>query len=322
MKVMDEQLIAENNKILELGIGSYLYGTNIDTSDKDYLGIFMPNIEYVLGFKTCEEVTLNIIDKNKDGKNTQKALDRKFYEFRKYITLAFNNNPNILETLFVNQENIIFINDIGKELLNIKHLFPYKGLKERFLGYAFAQKHKMIIRKDNYFDLISGLDYLSKFDCGKTLLEILLTNNCPPFLKIRYDGSNNISFIEIGDLNLMPHTPIKRVKIILEERLSKVGNRKELLTKYGYDCKFGMHLIRLMLEGVELLKTGELKFPLKEAQMLKDIREGKWKIEDILNCSQELEREIEDLTKNSKLPNKPNIEEIEKFTISKLKTIL
>ena len=296
---MLERKLAEKNKILEIISGSWLYGTaNPQTSDKDYIGIFMPNIEYVLGFKKCEEVDFSIIDKNKEGKNTEKALDRKLYEFRKFITLAFNNNPNILEILFVNQDNIVFINNIGKELLDIRRLFPYKGLKERFLGYAFAQKHKMIIKKDNYLDLINGLDYLSKYDIGLTLLEIVICNknNCPSFIKIiKSETKENINFIGIGDLNFMPSTTIKNAKKKLSERLSKVGNRQDLLTKYGYDCKFGMHLIRLMMEGVELLQTGELKFPLKELGTLKDIREGKWPINKVLDYSFELEKEIENL---------------------------
>ena len=315
---MIEKIIAENNKILEVITGSYLYGTNSDTSDKDYIGIFMPDIEYVLGFRTCEEVDLSIKDKNEQGKNTEKALDRKLYEFRKFIKLALSNNPNILELLFVNQENIVYINDIGKELLNLKYLFPYKGLKERFLGYAFAQKHKMVIKKDNYFDLINALDYLNQYPVNSinlTLLEIILKNN-PPFMK---KVSN---FIVIGDLNFNLVTTIKIAKKKLEEKLNKVGNREELLTKYGFDVKFGMHLIRLMLEGVELLKTGGLIFPLQEANMLKDIRNGKWEINKILNYSYELEKEIESLIKISNLPINPNIEVIEKFTIDKLRQII
>lgn len=316
---MQERELAKKNKILEIQIGSFLYGTNTETSDHDYSGIFLPSIEYILGFKKIEEVDLSIKDKNEVGKNTENATDAKLYEFRKFIKLALENNPNILEQLFVNPENIIFINDVGKELLAIRHLFPHKGLKVKYLAYAFSQKHKMVIKKDNFFDLINALDYLHKVDYGKTLLEIVLDSKCPNFIKRKNDYRGSISFVQIGDLNFMPANTVKKAKELISDRLSKVGNRQELLTKYGFDTKFAGNLIRLMLEGKELLETGELKFPLKDASILRDIRQGKWTIDQIFNYSYELEKEIEAMVETSKLPNHPNVEELEKFTIKILK---
>jgi len=217
---------------------------------------------------------------------------------------------------------MVFSNFYGGALLAQKHLFPCKLLKQKFLGYAFSQKHKMIIKKDNYLDFLDAMSYLQSIDVGKSLLEVVLDSKCPSFIKRKNDYRGNICFIQIGDLNLMPHNDVGKAKEIIGERLAKVGNREELLTKYGYDVKFGMHLIRLMLEGVELLQTGEIKFPLKQAPMLKDIRAGKWTIEQILNYSYELEKEVESLAESSKLPNKPNYELLELFTINTLKEII
>jgi uncharacterized protein len=316
---MIEREIAEQNKILEIVTGSHLYGTASEASDRDYVGIFMPTEEYVLGFKTVEDVDFSVIDKDANGKNTSKALDRKLYEFRKFIKLAMENNPNIIEILFANQENIVFINDIGKELLSIRHAFPYKGLKEKFCGYAYAQRHKMAIKKDTYFNLVNALSYLNTQNYGKTLLEIVVTGNPPYFVNKQLDKNKNISFIQIGDLNFMPSTTVKTAQSKIQERIDKVGNREELLTKYGWDTKFGSHLIRLLLEGMELLKTGGLKFPLEYAGILKDIRNGKWEMTKVLDYSYKLEKEIESISESSALPVKPNTEMLEKFTISKLK---
>lgn len=309
--------IVEKNKILEIISGSCLYGINNEKSDKDYLGIFLPTIEYILGFKNCEEINLSIQNKDIEGKNTEKAIDRKFYEFRKYIHLALSNNPTILEILFVNEKNILYLNDIGRELLKIKHLFPHKGLKQKFLGYAFSQKHKMVIKKDNYFDLINSISYLNKIDKNKFLIEVVNLSNCPHFITVR-KSKNNVKFISVGDLNFAPSLPVKKVLKSLSERIEKVGNRKGLLNKYGFDTKFASHLIRLMLEGIELLTTGQLKFPLKDRQLLIDIRNGKLDIEQVLKLSEDLENNIEDLTIHSELPSKPRTKEIEKFTIGVL----
>jgi hypothetical protein len=319
---MHEREIAEKNKILEIVTGSFLYGTNMPESDKDYVGVFMPDIEYVLGFRRCEEVDFSITDKTAEGKNTKNALDRKLYEFRKFVKLAMENNPNIIEILFVNDQNCTFVSPDGADLLNIRELFPHKGLKQKFLGYAFAQKHKMVIKKDNYFDLINAFDYIQRFDIGRTILEIALDNDCPSFFKKNYNIEHNVNFIQVGDVNFNPGHTVKTLKKKLQDRINKVGNREELLTKYGYDVKFGSHLIRLMLEGVELLTTGKLEFPLKDREMLKDIRNGNWTVSRILEYSNELEKEIESLAISSKLPAHPRVEELERFTINKLKAIV
>jgi len=319
---MNERIIAEKNKILEIVTGSFLYGTNTETSDKDYYGIFMPEVEYVLGFRRCEEVDFSVVKKDENDKNTPDSIDKKFYEFRKFIKLAMENNPNIIEILFVNDTNTVSINDIGKELLSIKHKFPHRGAKQKFLGYAFSQKHKMVIKKDHYFDLINALDYIHRFDDGKTILEVALDTHCPKFLLKVYDIKHNVNFIQVGDLNITGSHSIRTVKAMLQDRIDKVGNREELLLKYGFDTKFASHLIRLMIEGVELLKTGNIEFPLKERQLILDIKQGKWTITKILDFSSDLEKKIEELGNNSKLPEKPNIEELEKFTINTLQKFL
>ena len=315
---MNERIIAEKNKILELVAGSFLYGTNTETSDKDYYGVFVPDVEYVLGFRRCEEVDFSIVKKDDNDKNTPDSVDRKFYELRKFVKLAMENNPNIIEILFVNEASTIFINDIGKELLAIKHKFPHKGAKQKFLGYAFSQKHKMVIKKDHYFDLINGLDYLNKFNEDKYIAEIILDTHKPHFIGTSYSDQHNVKFIVIGDMNLLPSMTVKKARSMIQDRLDRVGNREELLLRYGFDTKFASHLIRLMLEGVELLETGNIEFPLKDRQLILDIKQGKWTINNVLNFSTDLEKKIEDLGINSKLPDKPNVDELERFTINTL----
>ena len=316
---MQEREMAEKNKILVIKTGSHLYGTNTEKSDVDYIGIFLPDIEYVLGFRHCDEVDLSKKSKLEDGKNAPDAVDIKYYEFRKFVKLALDNNPNILEVLFVNKENIVYINEIGEKLLALKHLFPYKGLKQKFLGYAFSQKHKMVIKRDNYFNLVQAYDYLKKFSDDKYISEITISNKCPNFITTTYDEKHNTKFIVIGDLNLQPSFTISKIKDILKERINKVGNREELLLKHGYDTKFGSHLVRLMFEGKELLETNNIEFPLKERKLLLDIKRGEHPITYILELAEKLEADIETLAVSSNLRSKSAFSEIEQFTINILK---
>jgi hypothetical protein len=206
-------------------------------------------------------------------------------------------------------------------LLANAHLFPHKGLKQKFLGYAFSQKHKMMIKTDNYTGLNSFNEWLEENmrnpreetkGNGQMFSNQLLA-------ELREWKLPGIKFHEhhatVGDMNISCTDKLSKVYAKVKERLSKVGNREELYTKYGYDVKFGMHLVRLMMEGKELLLTGKLEYPLVGRDMLMDIRTGKWTREDIIKYSEQLEAEIEALETVSDLPSKPRYDEIEKLLI-------
>ena len=52
----NEERMAQRNLILRSPAGSNLYGTATPESDRDEVGIFIPDPEYVLGLKVCEQV--------------------------------------------------------------------------------------------------------------------------------------------------------------------------------------------------------------------------------------------------------------------------
>ena len=230
---MNAKEVAEKNVILSYRVGSSLYGTNTPDSDIDYSGVFMPDENMVFGFERADEVDLSFKSKREDGKNNKDAVDVVLYEFRKFAKLALDNNPNILEQLFVNKENLVYSNSYGDKLLKYGYLFPHKGLKEKFMGYAFSQKHKMVIRTDNFHALENAHEWLEEnmktVEDGKRLLVEFLPKKLP-FMSVRGDN------ILIGDLNFQRHFMLRKVKKMIAERLSKATNRKNLLTKYGYDC--------------------------------------------------------------------------------------
>jgi predicted nucleotidyltransferase len=290
-------------KIFEGKSGSHLYGTSTPTSDVDYVGIVMPPEDCIFGLLKVEEINLDIKSKSESGKNNKDAIDRKFYELRNFAKLALQNNPNILEILWVNSESIIFKNEYYDMLHSNAQLFLNKeSVFTRFISYSSSQKHKMVIKEKHFSELSAALDYFEGQESHSIIVEF--REKGLPFL------GESINYFIIGDLNFQKHARIKKVLEILRERMSKISNRYELVTKYGYDTKFSMHLIRLLLEGKELLKTGEIVFPLKDRKFLLDIRSGKYKIEEILSISTQLENEMRDTKDRSILSNQPRFKEI------------
>lgn len=314
--------MTQNNKILVVKVGSHMYGTNTPESDEDFVGIFMPSEEYVYGFKRMDEVDMSVHDKDENGRNTKEAIDIKYYEFRKFVKLAMENNPNIIEILFAPKENIIYVNEIGQRLLDMAERFPFQGLKQKFLGYAFSQKHKMIIKKDNYFDLIKAKDFLKRFEPSLALFEVAEEMDKSLFKRRENGITGKLDFYNVGDINLQPSVSIKNSIAMLDDRLAKVGNREDLYLKHAYDTKFAMHLVRLMIEGKMLLEKGVLTFPFEEEtrNSLLEIRKGHFSVEFIMGLAEELERKIGEI--KSPLPEKPRYDEIENFVITTMKEFL
>lgn len=305
---------AEKNKILEIVHGSHLYGTSTPESDEDFVGVFLPPADYVFGLKSVEEVDLGFKDKGDDGKNTAAAVDRKLYEFRKFLRLCLDNNPNILEVLFVNDENIIHVDDrFGKALLEMKEIMPSKRCIPKFIGYANAQKHKMVIKQDHFNELMSGYRILEITEDKLTMGQLYDRMDKSSDYKNLFLKKGGGLHIHVGDICFEPGVYVKKARRRMKERLDKVTNRVNLFTKYGFDTKFASHLIRLLYEGIELLETGKLEFPLKKAPMLRAIRDGEMKMHEVLQLADDIQSDIENLKVKSDLRDKPEYNKVEEF---------
>lgn len=150
--------------------GSRFYGTHYDPedpnrvhpfnpeycSDHDWRGIFVAHPDTKLGLTgKIDEIE---IKKGKDGKvpieqqelikEINKLLDMDMpmdvdftlYEIKKFITLALDANPNLMDIIFTDDDAIVYENEKGKKLREEgKDVFLSTKTKFTFSGYAFSQ---------------------------------------------------------------------------------------------------------------------------------------------------------------------------------------
>lgn len=91
--------------------------------------------------------------------------------------------------------------------------------------------------------------------------------------------------------------------------------RKALVERFGYDVKNAAHLIRLLRMSIEFLETGALYVDRTgiDAEELLSIKRGEWKLEDIKREASFLFAKAEEARTKSRLPDRPNREEINKL---------
>ena len=107
--------------------GSHAYGTNIPTSDEDWRAVCIAPKKYQLGalhrFEQAES-------KDPDFVN---------FELKKFVHLASQCNPNVIEILFVDSQDVAECSSFGMELLKFRDAFITKRVRHTFSGYAASQ---------------------------------------------------------------------------------------------------------------------------------------------------------------------------------------
>ena len=139
---MDRQEV-EARAILLSKVGSHSYGLNTTGSDEDYKGIFVASKEYYLGLRNIEQKDRGWSEKSDRFPCLNGVKDLVFYELRKYLKLAKDANPNILELLFESEDFYQYVEPVGQKLIDNRELFLSKKIKYSYSGYAYAQIRKI-----------------------------------------------------------------------------------------------------------------------------------------------------------------------------------
>jgi len=272
--------------------GSKLYGTDTQESDVDSRGVCIPPMEVLLDpFQS-----FNVKD-SFDGE------DRAIYDLGKFMSLCADNNPNILELLFVPEDKTLYKDSRWDVLVENRHLFLSKNIKHRFLGYAFSQLEAIKRHREWFLNPPDHKPTRIEYGLGQTPLvsEGNLQNvlSVPAYLFQSEHQAELLAERAYRD----DKKKWDNYKMWQEKRNPK---RKGTEERYGYDTKYASHLFRLMSEGEELLMTGELHFPLANAEWLLAIKQGLYEYEEILEMAESMESNFELFYNQSDLPNTPN----------------
>jgi uncharacterized protein len=152
--------IAEDGMILRVQVGSGVHGTAIAAQDdRDEMGLCLEPPQFVTGLARVPNGTRGVgplvpfeqyerhtaWDRPGGIANRSGAgdLDVIVYSARKWARLAMAGNPTVLLVLFVPDDEVVFRNDTGAELVGNAHRFVSRLAADRFLGYLQGQKAAM-----------------------------------------------------------------------------------------------------------------------------------------------------------------------------------
>lgn len=307
--------------LISLG-GSWAYGTNNENSDIDVRGIVMDPVESILGLSNFEQYEVH--DKEKD-------VDSVLYGLKKMVKLLLGNNPNCIEILSPQERNIVFSDDIGKELIERRHLFLSKKAAFTFGAYAKAQLDRLENavchdalsqpkQEEHMLHSILGMmdhfnDRFQSFEEGSVKLKIV-------------DAINKEYEKEIVlDVNLHDY-PLRDYKSMWSEMNNVVKdysklNQRNKKKDIPHLCKHMMHLVRLLLMGIDLLEKEEIiTYRENDLDLLMRIRNGAYMNQDgtvkdsFYKLVEGIDTRFKSAVSNTKLPERPHFNEIEKWVMS------
>lgn len=145
----------KNNIHYEVIMGSYAYGVSGDTSDMDIYGFCIPPKHIVFphlagiipGFGRQAEKFEQFQIHHVNDPETKTQYDISIYNIVKYFNLCMQNNPNMIDSLFVPRRCILHSTQLADHVRHNRKLFLHKGSWFKFKGYAYSQVHKMKIKK-------------------------------------------------------------------------------------------------------------------------------------------------------------------------------
>lgn len=144
-----------DNTMYATYMGSVAYGVSNLDSDVDIYGFCVPPKDNVFphlsgeipGFGTQLQRFDQFQQHHIKDKSASKEYDITIFSIVKYFQLCMENNPNMIDSLFVPRTCIVHSTQISEHVRENRKLFLHKGAYHKFKGYAYSQMHKMRIKE-------------------------------------------------------------------------------------------------------------------------------------------------------------------------------
>jgi len=211
--------------------------------------------------------------------------DHVIYSLAKFIRLALQGNPNLLETLYTHPDDVIFVNAAGQQLIDSRECFLSKQVGLRFLGYAQHQQQRMDRHRRWLIDPPTGAPQPEEFGAQ-------LEGGRAKFA----DADQRKAF----------DAAVKHWSHFRTWRANRNPSRAALEDAYGYDSKHGMHPVRLLRMGIEVSNEHTLHVRRPDAVELLALRDGSLDYAALQRMVEEHVNELQRAVESSTLPDEPD----------------
>ena len=261
--------------------GSKLYGTDSETSDDDYKAIFLPKKELMLLNRIPN--TIVISTGSDKSRNTSSDIDIEIKPLHKFITELTRGDTGAVDLAysFTNPRTMLVCDKRMNTLFARVNKFYDITNMRAFIGYAQSQALKYSVKGERLSIIKKVYDYLlyhnHEFNNMK-LSEFIdeLVKEC---------GHDKFCFKKGSSVFILGAEYQSTISFVyflgcIQKKYEEYGERAkkvaELFEKSdtSADWKALSHALRCTTEVLELIDTGMLHFPLKNAQDIMMVKYG------------------------------------------------
>lgn len=280
--------------------GSHAYGLSTPSSDHDIKGVCIEPKEFHFGY-------LHTFEQHEAMANKGHPEDKVVYSLKKFMKLAADCNPNIIEVLFCDESDIIKMDEFGKWLRDIRHEFLSKKAKFTFSGYAHAQLKRIKTHRAWLLNPPASPPTRKEFGLSETS---------------KVSKSDLGAYDGLLDQGMQVELPKDIVTLFAKEKSwqaakqtweqyenwKKTRNvaRAALEEQFGYDCKHGSHLLRLMRMCKEILEGKGVIVKRPDRDELLAVKQGRVPYDQLIEEATTLEKECDVLYETSTLKKIPD----------------
>ena len=285
--LMDTKAYAMGHLLHLVLAGSRLHGTDTETSDYDWRGVCSVPRQVLLGLQKFDEYQW-----------TDEKDEWVVYTLRRIFELGLRANPNILTIIFSPPQRWSLPSEpIWLRVYRNRRWFLSQRIRHTFRGYAFSQLRQI---KGHREWLVNPPDHEplpEEFGC---------------YLYTDLKGGQHLDGKTYEGLGKFKAAQLRwqQYQTWLAERNPK---RAELERKFGYDAKHASALVRLMLEGGNILREGDYDPVLRvdDQALVRQVLDGGWNYDRLVGFAEEREAALREMP--SQLPNTPNFDGLQEL---------
>ncbi len=300
--------------LVKMIFGSHLYGTDTPASDRDWKGVFVPSRRDILLQQAPRSRSLHTRPADV-AKNTANDVDDELYSLHYYVELLLEGQTAALDMLFTPPSEWMNRSSTWRDEIAAKsHLFLSRKATA-FAGYCRTQAAKYGIKGSRVAAVRDTIETLAVCDQAARLIDT------ESWIRAASGGKEYVSVLMLPERKNGPVVPflevcgrkfaftlkVAYVKAQLEKILGEYGKRA-LAAEHneGIDWKALSHAVRVCDEAVQLLHMHTIGFPLARAELLRDIKLGKFPYKEVAEMIEKGLAAVEEASTVSTLPDEPD----------------
>lgn len=338
---MDLQALAKHNLVFRCISGSRAYGTSIAGSDVDLRGVFATG---QLGAMT-PFFPVGQVDAEGDDVT---------FELAKFAGMVAEQNPNILELLWTDRENVLFEAPEWRLLREQREALLTTKVRTTYGGYATSQIKRMLAQETwrrnpqpeappvpaDFLQISHDMAGLGEMPdaAGRWTLVALSRDSF-----LLYEGGSGSWRDAAGNLRAFPNAaadgaggqPLALVSFNRKAYESRhrdhanywtwLANRNQakagLAERLGYEPKAAGHLIRLLRTAHEALSEGVIRVRRPDAAELLAIRSGEWPLQRVMDTAAALEAGLPEAERASRLPRSLDVRPVAEAVVAMYRAV-